>query len=143
MLPIKMFPHGADVIKPFYATPGSAGLDIHAAVSSDCIVNPGVVAIVPTGFALELPIGTEAQIRTRSGLALKQIIVLNAPGTIDSDFRDEVKVILMNVGTAPFTISKNMRIAQMVISKYERVTLRDTDALSETSRKGGFGSTGL
>jgi len=137
-------PHGADLPLPAYATPGSAGMDLVAANDADVILAPGKRALVPTGIAIELPEGLEAQIRPRSGLAAKNgITVLNTPGTVDSDYRGEIKVCLINLGDEAFTVSRGMRIAQMVIAEHARVTLIETSRLSETERgAGGHGSTG-
>ena len=128
----------------FYATAGSAGIDLRANNDADIIIKVGSTALIPTGIAMALPFGYEAQIRPRSGLALKSsVTVLNTPGTIDSDYRGEVGIILINHGKEDFIISKGLRIAQMVIAKYEQVELEFVTELSETKRgKGGFGSTG-
>ncbi|HEX3755869.1 MAG TPA: dUTP diphosphatase [Rhizomicrobium sp.] len=141
---IKRLPHAADLPLPHYATPGSAGLDLLAANETEIQLAPGARTAVPCGIALELPPGAEAQIRPRSGLALTHgITCLNAPGTIDSDYRGEVKAILINHGEAPFHIARGMKIAQMVIAPYAQAVLVETEALSETARgAGGFGSTG-
>ncbi len=136
--------HAKDLPLPHYATDQSAGMDLAAAIDVDLIIKAGDVQIVPTGIALGLPRGTEAQIRPRSGLAAKNsITVLNSPGTIDADYRGELKVILINHGKSDFTITRGMRIAQMVIAKYEHVILEEVDSLEETNRgASGFGSTG-
>ena len=136
--------HAKDLPLPHYATDQSAGMDLAAAIDVDLIIKAGDVQIVPAGIALGLPRGTEAQIRPRSGLAAKNsITVLNSPGTIDADYRGELKVILINHGKSDFTITRGMRIAQMVIAKYEHVILEEVDSLEETSRgTSGFGSTG-
>jgi dUTP pyrophosphatase len=136
--------HAKDLPLPHYATDQSAGMDLAAAIDVDLIIKAGDVQIVPTGIALGLPRGTEAQIRPRSGLAAKNsITVLNSPGTIDADYRGELKVILINHGKSDFTITRGMRIAQMVIAKYEHVILEEVDSLEETNRgTSGFGSTG-
>jgi len=136
--------HAKDLPLPHYATDQSAGMDLAAAIDSDLIIKVGDVQIVPTGVALGLPRGTEAQIRPRSGLAAKNgITVLNSPGTIDADYRGELKAILINHGKSDFTITRGMRIAQMVIAKYEHVILEEVDSLEETNRgTSGFGSTG-
>ena len=128
----------------FYATAGSAGIDLRANNDVDIIIKAGSTALIPTGIAMALPIGYEAQIRPRSGLALKSsVTVLNTPGTIDSDYRGEVGIILINHGKEDFIVSKGLRIAQMIIAKYEQVELEFVTELSETKRgKGGFGSTG-
>ena len=136
--------HAKDLPLPQYATAQSAGMDLAAAIDKDVVIKAGEVQIIPTGIALGLPGGTEAQIRPRSGLAAKNsITVLNTPGTIDADYRGEVKVILINHGQSDFTITRGMRIAQMVIAKYEHVILEEGNSLDETTRgTGGFGSTG-
>jgi dUTP pyrophosphatase len=135
---------GTDVPLPAYATEGSAGMDIHAAVHENVIVAPGQTTLVPTGFAIALPHGFEAQIRPRSGLALKNHVgILNAPGTIDSDYRGEVRIILTNFGSEPFTIRRGDRIAQMVIARYARIEWDERESLDDTPRGvGGFGHTG-
>ena len=142
---IKKLPHGQDLPLPRYATPGSAGLDLLAAVDGDSELAPGARAAIPTGLAIELPLGVEAQVRPRSGLALNHgITCLNTPGTIDSDYRGEVKVILVNLGQEPFKISRGMKIAQMVSARHERAVLFESDTLGESERgAGGFGSTGM
>jgi dUTP pyrophosphatase len=142
---IQRLPHALGVPLPAYATEGSAGMDLIAAVENDIELLPGKRAIVPTGFSLELPVGFEAQVRPRSGLAANHgITILNTPGTIDSDYRGEVKIILINLGDAPFIVARGMRIAQMIIARHERVELVERQALSQTARgSGGHGSTGL
>ncbi len=134
----------ADIPIPEYSTDGSAGMDIHAAVEEDQVIAPGESALIPTGFIIELPAGYEAQIRPRSGLAVKHSIgILNSPGTIDSDYRGEVKIILVNFGKEPFTIHRGDRIAQMVVSTYARVDWVESSAVDNTDRgAGGFGHTG-
>ncbi len=129
---------------PSYATEGSAGMDICAAVESDVVLEPGQTALIPSGFAIALPQGFEAQVRPRSGLAIKhQVGVLNAPGTIDSDYRGEVKVILTNFGTKSFVVRRGDRIAQMVIARYARAVWEERKELDQTGRgSGGFGHTG-
>lgn len=141
---IKRLPHGADLPLPSYETAHAAGMDLPAAVESDVTLAPGARALIPTGFAIALPEGYEAQVRPRSGLAARNgVTVLNTPGTIDADYRGEVKVILINLGDQPFTVSRAMRIAQMVIAPVSRATLAEIDTLPETARgAGGFGSTG-
>lgn len=138
-------PHGADLPLPGYETPGAAGMDLFAAIDQDITLEPGQRFAVPTGLSIALPEGFEAQIRPRSGLAFKNgITVANAPGTVDADYRGEVKAILINLGPDAFTISRGMRIAQMVIAPVTRGVWREVSALSETSRgAGGFGSTGV
>lgn len=127
---------------PYRANPGDAGLDLFSIENK--IIQPGQAALIRTGIQIELPAGTEAQIRPRSGLALKHsVTVLNSPGTIDEGYRGEVKIILINHGTADFLVEKHMRIAQMVIAPVMQVDLIQTDSLSESEREaGGFGSSG-
>lgn len=141
---IHVLEHGAGLALPAYATDGSAGLDLAAAVAEPMTLAPGGRALVPTGFRMALPIGFEAQVRPRSGLAVKNgVTVLNTPGTIDADYRGEVKVCLINHGDEPFVIERGMRIAQMVIQPVTQATLTAVDDLDETERgAGGFGSTG-
>lgn len=129
---------------PHYATGASAGMDLKANLAEPKTLNPGERTLIPTGIFMELPEGFEAQVRPRSGLALKHgITVLNAPGTIDADYRGEVGVILINLGQAPFTVENGERIAQMVIASYTQVQWQQAETLSETERgSGGFGSTG-
>lgn len=133
-----------DIPLPHYASEGSAGADARAAVDAPVTIAPGSVAMIPTGLALQIPEGYEVQVRSRSGLAAKYgIFCLNAPGTIDSDYRGEVAVILANFGTEPFIVERGERIAQLVLAKYERIEWREVETLSETARgAGGFGSTG-
>ena len=142
---IKKLPNGADLPLPHYATPGSAGLDLLAATDADIELAPGARLAVPTGIAIELPLGVEAQVRPRSGLALNHgITCLNAPGTIDSDYRGEIKAILINHSDVVFRISRGMKIAQMVIARHEQAQLVEVDSLSDSERgAGGFGSTGM
>ena len=129
---------------PEYATEKSAGMDLKANITESITLNPLERAMIPTGLSIALPDGTEAQIRPRSGLAAKHgISVLNAPGTIDADYRGEIKVILVNLSNEPFTINPGERIAQMVVAHYERVEWEAVETLDETERgAGGFGSTG-
>lgn len=142
---IQRLAHGADLPLPAYGTSGAAGLDLLAAIDGDMVLQPGAVAAVPAGIAIALPAGFEAQVRPRSGLAFKNgVTVLNAPGTIDCDYRGEVKAILINHGREPFTIQRGMKIAQMVIARYESIVWEESTALDETVRgAGGFGSTGM
>lgn len=144
-IPIKILPNGNDLPLPQYATSGSAGLDLMAAIHEDIVLLPSKRCLVPTGIAMALPVGIEAQVRARSGLALKHgICVLNAPGTIDSDYRGEICVILMNAGEEPFVIQRGMRIAQLVLARYEQVDLKIVDQLEDTDRGiQGFGHTGI
>ena len=145
VVPVKRLPHGADLPLPAYATEHSAGMDLLAAVEADVVLQPGERKLIPSGIAIALPPGTEAQVRPRSGLALKHgVSVLNAPGTIDADYRGEVGVILINLGQEPFTVTRGSRIAQMVIAPHYRTAWRPVEALSGSARgSGGFGSTGL
>ena len=141
---IKRLPHGSDLPMPGYATTGSAGLDLHAAVTDSRHLAPGERAIVPAGISIALPEGYEAQVRPRSGLAAKHgVTCLNSPGTIDADYRGEIGVILINHGAEPFEIRRGDRIAQMVIAPVTMAALVEVEDLPETSRgDGGFGSTG-
>jgi dUTP pyrophosphatase len=143
---IRQLPHGAGLMLPAYQSDHAAGLDLLAAVPEDSpvILSPGQRALVPTGLSIALPSGYEAQIRPRSGLASKHgVTVLNAPGTVDADYRGEIGVLLINHGDAPFTIRRGERIAQMVIASVARAELVSAEALSATDRgSGGFGSTG-
>ncbi len=146
-LRIMRLPHGADLPLPQYQTALAAGLDLLAAVAADAPVEiaPGGRALIPTGIAIALPPGTEGQVRPRSGLALHHgVTVLNAPGTIDADYRGELQVILANLGAAPFRIARGMRIAQLVIAPIQQAQIVETSDLDHTGRAtGGFGSTGL
>jgi dUTP pyrophosphatase len=137
-------PHAADLPLPAYHSDGAAGLDLLAAVKAPVMLSAGERALIPTGLIVELPAGFEAQVRPRSGLALRHgITVLNSPGTIDCDYRGEVKVLLVNLGDRPFSIARGERIAQLVVAKCERVALVEASAASATRRgPGGFGSTG-
>lgn len=139
--------HGAGLDLPSYETGGAAGMDLRAAVPADAplTLKPGERTLVPTGFVFEVPAGYEAQIRPRSGLAIKNgITCLNSPGTVDSDYRGEVKVILANLGQDDFVIERSMRIAQMVIAPVTQVVVSEVTETSETVRgTGGFGSTGV
>jgi dUTP pyrophosphatase len=141
---VERLTHGADLDLPAYGSAEAAGCDLLAAVEAATTLAPGARALVPTGLRLALPPGYEAQVRPRSGLAAKHgVTVLNTPGTVDSDYRGEVKVILVNLGEAPFTIERGMRIAQMVVAPVTRVAWDETADLDETARgAGGFGSTG-
>lgn len=141
---VTRLPHGADLPLPEYATTHAAGMDLHAAVDADLTLAPGKRGMVPTGLAIALPDGYEAQIRPRSGLAAKNgVTVLNSPGTVDADYRGEVKVILANLGDEPFVITRGMRIAQMIIAPVTRGTWVEVTELPDSDRgTGGFGSTG-
>jgi dUTP pyrophosphatase len=134
-----------DLPLPRYMSAGASGMDLHAAVDGELVIPPGQVKLVPTGIHIAVPPGYEAQVRPRSGLALRNhVTVLNAPGTVDSDYRNEVGVILANLGAEPFTVTRGMRIAQMVICRVSRAEVVEVQELDETERNlGGFGSTGL
>ena len=136
--------NGAGIPLPRYASAGAAGMDLVAALETPLTLEPGERAAVPTGIALALPEGYEAQVRPRSGLALKHgLTVLNSPGTIDADYRGEIQVLLINHGAQAFTVTRGMRIAQLVIAQVTRVSLIEVTSLAETERgAGGFGSTG-
>jgi dUTP pyrophosphatase len=141
---ITKFPHAADLALPAYATAQSAGMDLVAAIDAPITLAPMQRALVATGIAIALPAGMEAQIRPRSGLAAKNgITVLNSPGTIDADYRGEIKAILINLSDQPFTIERGMRIAQMIVAPHASVQWNEVASLDETARGvGGFGSTG-
>ncbi|MCS6998710.1 MAG: dUTP diphosphatase [Aquificaceae bacterium] len=141
---VKRLPHGEDLPLPFYATEHASGMDLLAAVKEPLLLKPMQRALVPTGIALEIPPGFEAQVRPRSGLAIRHgITLLNAPGTVDADYRGEIKVILINLGEEDFLIRRGDRIAQMVICPVIRVELEEVQELNSTERaEGGFGSTG-
>lgn len=142
---IKFFEHGKDLGMPHYMTEGSAGVDLRAAINEMIVLKPMERRLIPTGFAIALPNNFEAQVRPRSGLAYKNgITVLNSPGTIDSDYRGEVKVLLINLGNEDFVIERGERIAQMIIQKCEKVIFSVVDELDKTDRSsGGYGSTGV
>lgn len=137
-------PGAEDLPLPFYASAGAAGADLAAAVDGELVIEPGARALVPTGLAIELPPGYEAQVRPRSGLALRYGVLLpNAPGTIDADYRGELSVILLNAGKEPFTVKRGDRIAQLVVAPATRVHWEAADRLGETPRgAGGFGHSG-
>lgn len=139
-------PHGADITLPVYETSGSAGMDLRAAIGEGetLTIDAGERTLVPTGFIFEIPQGFEVQIRPRSGLAFKNgVTCLNTPGTIDSDYRGEVKIILANLGQKSFEITRGMRVAQMVVAPVVQAEVKEIDAISDTVRgAGGFGSTG-
>jgi len=145
MLKVPIVRVNEKAILPHYATSQAAGMDLAACLDEPVTLAPFTTALIPTGLAIELPPGYEAQLRPRSGLALKQMISLpNAPATIDADYRGEVKVILVNHGKTPFVVSHGDRIAQMVVARYEHVRLEEVTVLSETVRgDGGFGHTGV
>jgi dUTP pyrophosphatase len=142
---LRVLPHGAGLPLPGYATDASAGVDLAAAVAADVTLAPGERKALPTGIAIALPEGYEAQIRPRSGLALNHgVTVLNSPGTIDADYRGEIQIILANLGGAPVTIARGQRIAQLVVAPVARVAWEETTRLPESGRgAGGFGSTGI
>jgi dUTP pyrophosphatase len=141
---IQRLAHAADLALPRYETEHAAGLDLAACIPADITLAPGKRALVPTGFAIALPQGFEAQVRPRSGLAAKHgITVLNSPGTIDADYRGELAVILINLGEAAFTVTRGMRIAQLVVAPVAQAALAEVAELPPTARgAGGFGSTG-
>ncbi len=141
---ITQLPNAKGLNLPAYATELSAGVDLEAAVDAPVTLQPGERKLIPTGLAIALPEGYEAQVRPRSGLAFKNgVTVLNSPGTIDADYRGEVKVILANLGNELFTVERGMRVAQMVVAQYARVNFNLVEQLDETERgAGGFGSTG-
>jgi dUTP pyrophosphatase len=143
MLPIKVINKSNHAL-PEYATPLSAGLDLRANLEEAIVLEPQAKALIPTGLFIELPDGYEAQIRPRSGLAFKHgITVLNSPGTVDADYRGEIKVLLINHGNEPFTIANGERIAQMVVAAYQQISWIPSEVLSDTERgAGGYGSTG-
>jgi dUTP pyrophosphatase len=144
-VPIRRLPHGADLPLPRYATPASAGMDLCAALVQPLDLAPGARARVPTGIALALPAGYEAQVRPRSGLAAEHgVTVLNSPGTIDADYRGEIAVVLVNLGTESVRLDRGMRIAQLVVAPVTTVVMQLVDDLPATERaEGGFGSTGI
>lgn len=141
---VRQLDHGRDLPLPQYSTPGSAGMDLYAAMSVPMTLNPLERLLVPTGVAMAIPVGFEGQIRPRSGLALKHgITVLNAPGTVDADYRGEIKVILINFSSHPYRLEHGMRIAQLVISPCHRIEWKPNVILEKSERNSdGFGSTG-
>lgn len=142
---MKRLPHARDLPVPAYATAGAAGADARAALAAPLVLHPGMRALVPTGFAFAIPAGYEMQVRPRSGLAARHgVTLLNAPGTVDSDYRGEVMAILVNHGTEPFTIHHGDRIAQLVIAPVTAASFAEAAELPATPRgSGGFGSTGI
>jgi dUTP pyrophosphatase len=138
-------PHARDLALPDYATAAAAGADLLAAIDQDIELGPLERKIVPTGIIIALPVGFEAQVRPRSGLAFKNgVTVVNAPGTVDADYRGEIGVLLVNLGKEPFRISRGMRIAQLVVARHARAVWREVSELDRTARgAGGFGSTGV
>ena len=147
MIPVNVttLPHFTGLALPAYATAGAAGLDLQAAIAEPVTVKPFGRALVPTGLCIAIPAGYEAQVRPRSGLALKQgLTVANAPGTIDSDYRGEVGVILLNTSDQPVVVERGVRIAQLVLAKVEQLAWQPVASLDQTARgAGGFGSTGI
>ena len=143
-IPLMVLPHGRGMSLPGYATADSAGMDLAAAVDTPLTLAPGARIDIPTGIAIALPSGWEAQVRPRSGLAFKQgVTVLNSPGTIDADYRGEIRVILINLGAEPVTFGRGDRIAQLVIAPVAQAAWKPVDTLPATARgAGGFGSTG-
>lgn len=143
-VPVEILEHGKGLELPAFATEGSAGADVRAAVGDPLAIEPGKLALVPTGLRVAIPVGYEIQVRPRSGLALRnQIGLLNSPGTIDSDYRGEIQIIMMNFGTEPFTVSRGDRIAQLVLARVEQVEWERVDSVTGTVRgDGGFGHTG-
>ena len=141
---VRRLPGGEDLPLPAYMSEGAAGADVVAAVREDLVLAPGERALVPTGIALEVPDGFEVQVRPRSGLAVRHgITLLNSPGTIDSDYRGPLGVVLVNHGSEPFVVRRGDRIAQLIVAPVARAAFRETDALAVTARgEGGFGSTG-
>jgi dUTP pyrophosphatase len=144
VIPVQVLPHGEGLELPAYATAHAAGMDLRAALEAPLTLRPLERALVPTGLALAIPAGYEGQIRPRSGLALKHgLTCLNSPGTIDADYRGEVKVLLVNLGSEAFTVARGERVAQLIISAHASARLERVEALPETGRgAGGFGHTG-
>lgn len=143
-LAIRRLDHGRGLDLPAYASDGAAGMDLPAALAAELVLAPGARALVPTGFAIQLPEGFEGQVRPRSGLAARHgISIVNAPGTVDADYRGEIMVCLINLGDAPFTINRGDRIAQLVVAPVTRAVLEECSDLEDSARgTGGFGSTG-
>ncbi|HEY2907365.1 MAG TPA: dUTP diphosphatase [Vicinamibacterales bacterium] len=142
---IRRLTSSAGLPLPAYQTAGAAGMDLHAAVHADVVLQPGDITLIPTGLEIAVPAGHEAQVRPRSGLAVKHGISLpNTPATIDSDYRGEIRVPLINLGREPFTVTRGMRIAQMIVAPVSRVAWDEVPDLAETARaKGGFGHSGV
>jgi dUTP pyrophosphatase len=145
LVQIRRLPSSAGLPLPAYQTAGASGMDLHAAVGADVLLQPGDIALIPTGLEIAIPPGYEAQVRPRSGLAVKHGISLpNTPATIDSDYRGEIRVPLINLGRAPFAVSRGMRIAQMVVGPVTRIDWQEVDDLPATQRaSGGFGHSGV
>jgi dUTP pyrophosphatase len=144
-IPLLRLPHARDLPLPAYESAFAAGMDLRAAVTADLVLTPGARALVPTGIAIALPAGYEGQVRPRSGLAVRHGITgLNSPGTIDADYRGEIQVLLVNHGTAPFTVTRGMRIAQLVVAAVSQASWQEVEALPASARgERGFGSTGI
>ena len=144
-VPIVRLPHGVDLDLPSYASEHAAGLDLMVAIAEPLTIAPGQRAMVPTGIAIALPIGFEAQVRPRSGLAARHgVTILNSPGTIDADYRGEIKAILINLGDAAFVVEPKSRIAQLIVAPVMQIRWETAESLPETARgEGGFGSTGF
>ena len=144
-VPVSVLPHGSELPLPSYATDGAAGMDLLAAIEREQYIEPGETAVIPTGIAIALPVGYEGQVRPRSGLALEYSIgIINSPGTIDSDYRGEIKVLLTNFSRTRFRINRGDRIAQLVVSSHERVEWLAQSTLPSSNRgEGGFGHTGV
>jgi dUTP pyrophosphatase len=142
---VEILEHGKGLSLPVYQTFGSAAMDLLAAIGDDLLIEPGKTVLIPTGLKVAIPVGFEIQIRPRSGLALKHnLSVLNSPGTIDSDYRGEVKVILSNLGSESFTISRGMRVCQALLARVEQIIWKQVKEVAETARgEGGFGHTGV
>jgi dUTP pyrophosphatase len=140
----RLDPSSDDIPLPKYVTPGAAGVDVCAAVGKRVVIPPGKTVLIPTGFSIELPAGLEAQIRPRSGLAIKHNVgLLNSPGTIDSDYRGEIKIVMTNFGKKNFIVERGDRIAQMIIARYVRANWKEVKRLNRSKRgDGGFGHTG-
>ena len=143
-VPIQILPHALGLPLPSYATEGAAGMDLRAALAEPMLLQPGSRSLIPTGIAIAVPAGFEAQVRPRSGLAIKHgITMLNSPGTIDSDYRGEIKVIAINHGSEPFKVEHGERIAQLILAPVARAEWSQVESLDSTSRSdGGFGHTG-
>lgn len=141
---VQVLPHGEGLALPAYQTSGAAGMDLRAALTGDVVLGPGERTAVPTGLCIALPPGHEGQVRPRSGLAFRHgLTVTNAPGTIDEDYRGEVKVLLVNLGDQPVTLTRGMRVAQLVVAPVVQVNVERVESLDNTARgSGGFGSTG-
>ena len=142
---VKRLDGNRDIALPSYETTGASGLDLRAAVEGELTLHPGDITLVPTGLAISLPLGYEAQVRPRSGLALKHGVgMVNSPGTVDSDYRGEIGLVLINWGRAPFVIKRGDRIAQMVVTRVSRAEVLEVDRLETTARgEGGFGHSGV